>query len=371
MAKIFSDEQSELRSTVRAFCANHFSEEAVRRDIKSESGFESNAWNRMATELGLQGIALPEQYGGAGGGQVELSIVIEELGRNLAPVPFLPAVAMAANLVLATDDEPARERLLPGIADGSRIATVAHRETTPGMSTAEITTAATREGLTWRLSGEKAHVVAANQSSTLLVTALTAEGLSLFEIDSDAPGVTTTPMQTLDLTRRQAIVEFDSAPAILIGQEGGAAEYVDKMDRLLSAAVCAENVGGALRLLEETTGYAQTREQFGRPIGSFQAVKQKAAGMLLNVELSRSAAYQVALEIDNADDAAGLDAAIAHALTSDAYIATAYDAIQIHGGIGFTWEHMAHLYFRRAKSNAALFGTPDERREQAAQLMGI
>ncbi|PBC51522.1 acyl-CoA dehydrogenase family protein [Rhodococcus sp. ACPA1] len=371
MAAVFNEEQSELRSMVRAYCTDYFSETDVRRDVESDSGFRKTAWERMATELGLQGIALPEEYGGAGAGHAELCIVIEELGRALAPAPFLSTVAMSANLLLATDDQAARERLLPGIADGSRIATVAHREPAPRARTADIDSRATRVDGVWRLSGVKTHVLAADQSSTLLVTALTSEGLSLFEVDAPAPAVETTPLQTLDLTRRQATVEFHSAPAILIGRQGGAAEYLGNMDRRLSAAVCAENVGGSLRLLEETANYARTRQQFGRPIGSFQAIKQKAADMLLNVELARSAAYQVARAIDSGDDAAGVEVAMAHALTSDAYVATAYDAIQIHGGIGFTWEHMAHLYFRRAKANAALFGTPDDHRERAAQLMGI
>ena len=371
MATVFNEEQSQLRSMVRAFCADYFSEGDVRRDIESNSGFRVTVWERMATELGLQGIAIPEAYGGAGAGQAELGIVAEELGRSLAPIPFLSTVAMSANLILCTGDPQAQERLLTGIADGSRIVTVAHLEPAARARTTDIASRAIQVDGAWRVTGTKTHVLAADQSSTFLVTALTSEGLTLFEVDATTAAVETTPLQTLDLTRRQARVDLHSAEAILIGRPGGAAEYLDEMETRLSSALCAENVGGSLRLLEETAGYSRTREQFGRPIGSFQAIKQKAADMLLNVELARSAAYRVARSIDDNATDASLEAAMAHALTSDAYVATAYDAIQIHGGIGFTWEHMVHLYFRRAKSNMALFGTPDAHRERAAQLMGI
>lgn len=371
MASAFSEEQSELRSMVRAFCAANFAPADLRRDIESEAGFRTDTWKRMATELGLQGIVLPEEFGGAGAGQTELCIVVEELGRALAPVPFLSTVAMSANLLLATGDRAAQERLLPGVADGSQIITVAHREPAPGARSSDIACQATFGEDGWRISGTKTHVLAADQSTTVLVTATTAEGLSLFEVDAAAPGMQILPLVTLDPTRRQAAVQLHSVPAILIGRQAGAAEALDQMDRLLSAAVCAENIGGALRLLEESAGYARTREQFGRPIGSFQAIKQKVADMLLNVELARSAGYQIARTIDSGDQSVGAEAAMAHALTSETYIAAAYDTIQVHGGIGFTWEHMAHLYFRRAKTNAALFGTPDEHRERAAQLMGI
>ncbi|WP_067662034.1 acyl-CoA dehydrogenase family protein [Nocardia miyunensis] len=371
MASAFTEEQAELRSMVRALCAANFSPADVRRDIESEAGYRTEVWQRMATELGLQGIVVPEEYGGAGASHTELCIVIEELGRALAPVPFLSTVAMSANLLLATGDRDAQQRLLPGVADGSQIITVAHHEPAPGTRTSEIACQATSGDDGWRLSGTKTHVLAADQSTSLLVTARTAEGLSLFEVDAAAPGLEISPLPTLDSTRRQATVQLRSAPAVLIGPQAGAEEALAAMNQRMSAAVCAENVGGALRLLEESAEYARTREQFGRPIGSFQAVKQKLAEMLLNVELARSAAYQVARTIEDDDEAVGAEAAMAHALTSEAYIAAAYDTIQVHGGIGFTWEHMAHLYFRRAKTNAALFGTPDEHRERAAQLMGI
>ncbi|GGL11945.1 acyl-CoA dehydrogenase family protein [Nocardia jinanensis] len=371
MSAVFNEDQSELRRMVRAFCADYFSQEDIRRDIAGDPGFRTAIWQRMATELGLQGIAIAEEYGGSGAGQVELCVVIEELGRSLAPVPFLSTIAMSAALLSATGDRSAQSRLLPGIADGSQTVTVAHREPNPRSRASEITTEGTYRDGRWTLSGTKTHVVAADQSTVLLVSARTPDGLSLFEVDAAAPGVRITALDTLDLTRRQAAIDFQAAPATPVGTLGSARLPLSEMRLRLSAAVCAENTGGALRLLEESAGYANTREQFGKPIGSFQAIKQKIADMTLDIELARAAAYRVARAIDTRDDATAQEAAMAHALTSDTYISAAYDAIQIHGGIGFTWEHMAHLYFRRAKSNAALFGTPDEHRERAAQLLGL
>ncbi|WP_369046553.1 acyl-CoA dehydrogenase family protein [Sinomonas sp. P10A9] len=371
MAPVFTEEQTELRQTVRRFCEDKFSEAQVRFLADSDEGFDRAVWRQMAEQLGLQSLAIPEEFGGAGFTQAEVGIVMEELGRALAPTPFLPTVVLAANLLLGTGDSALKAELLEGIAAGEVCAAVAYLEASTAWDEEGIHATAVPSGAAWSVTGVKVNVIEAQAADVILVAARTEAGISVFSVDPGAEGVLVDVVETLDLTRRQAIVTLDAAPAELVGADGAGWDALTHMLRMASVALASENAGGSLKLLEISADYARTREQFGRVIGSYQAVKQKLADLLLDVELSRAAAHRVARSAADEDPVLPQEAAMAHALTSETFVKAGYDAIQIHGGIGFTWEHPAHLYFRRAKSNELLFGAPDHHRELAAQHLGL
>jgi alkylation response protein AidB-like acyl-CoA dehydrogenase len=376
----FSPEQDELRATVRRFLAERSPESEVRRLMETEQGYDPGVWSTMAGQLGLQGLALPEKFGGSGFSFVDLQIVFEEMGRALLCAPFLSSVVLGAQALLTSDDEAAVARWLPGIADGSTIAALAVTEASGSWDAADVTTEAVRTGDGYALSGEKLFVLDGHVADLLLVVALAPSGPSLFAVEATAEGVHREKMPTLDATRTQARIRFHSAPATLVGTECAAAGPLEKtMDRA-AAALAAEQAGGARRVLEMGVEYAKIREQFGRPIGSFQAIKHKCADMLLAVESATSAAYAVGWAIDAAtadpeDDAAnteaGVLASLAKAYCSEAYYQCAAENIQIHGGIGFTWEHPAHLYYKRAKSSEIMFGTPRHHRARLADRLGM
>ncbi|KAA9164432.1 acyl-CoA dehydrogenase [Amycolatopsis acidicola] len=370
MASVFGEERDELRRVLRKFCTDHSGEAQVRRLLDSDQGYDKAVWEQLTGQLGLAGLAVPEDYGGSGFSQVEVAIVAEETGRALLGAPWLSSAVLAANLLLETGGDQARE-LLPGLCAGEVVATAglveSARDWDPG---AVETTAEQRDG-GWRLSGEKLYVLDGGAAGILLVTATTSAGVSLFLVRAGAAGLAVSPMETMDRTRRLSRIALADTPAELLGEEGAALPAVERALDLVSLALAAEDVGGALRLVEMSAEYARTREQFGKPIGGFQAIKQKLADMLMAVELAKAAVYRVADCAVHDPAALPAEASMAKALCSDTFVRIAYDTIQVHGGIGFTWEHPAHLYFRRAKSNAALFGTPDQHRELVARRMGI
>lgn len=347
-------EHDELRASVRRFLADR----SARDWMESEAGFDPEVWRLMAEQLGLCGIAVPEEHGGAGGGPVELGIVLEELGRSLVPSPFFATVALAGQALVASCDDAARSRWLPGIADGSLTATVAVAEESGSL--ADVATTA----MAGTVSGTKMFVIDGHTADLLLVVAGTEAGLGLFAVEGDAPGVHRTRLDTLDLTRRLGRVEFDGAPAVPVGD---AAFVPGVLDRAV-VALAAEQVGGAQACLDAAVAYAKARVQFGRPIGAFQVIKHKCADMLVRVEAARSAAQHAA-----AAEPAELPvvAALAGAYCSAAYTHAAKENLQIHGGIGYTWEHDAQLYLRRAKSSELLFGSPVAHRARLAGLVGI
>jgi alkylation response protein AidB-like acyl-CoA dehydrogenase len=369
----FTDEQERLRETLRRLLTERASSGRLRALIDSGDGVDRTLWTLMSEQLGLLGLGIPEEYGGSGFGPVETTVVFEELGRALAASPYFSTIGLAANALLAADDEAARKDLLPGIADGSTLATLALSEHggAGGVDLTAVTTTATSVAGLWQLTGEKAFVTDGVVADLILVAARTENGLSLFAVTADPEGLTRQNMSPLDLTRPLARVRFDGTPARLIGAEGQAAPGLTvALDRAF-AALAAEQVGGAARCLEMAVEYAKVREQFGRPIGSFQAIKHKAADMLVKVESARSAAYYAAWAAADESSEAPLAAALAAAYCADAYVDVAAENIQLHGGIGYTWEHDAHLYFRRAKSSQLLLGAPDTHRDRLADLVGI
>jgi alkylation response protein AidB-like acyl-CoA dehydrogenase len=368
----FSEEQDELRTVVRSFLAKYSDEAAVRRLAADPRGHDAVVWRRMAGELGLQGLAVPEEYGGSGFGYVELGVVFEETGRALLCEPYFATVALAAEALLRCADDRARADLLPGIASGATIATLALTEDSgrwdePGI---RLTADDTADG--WRLTGAKTYVPDGLLADLLLVAARTPAGVSLFAVGADAAGLTRTFLPTLDQTRKQARLEFADTPARLIGAEGTAWPVLERTLATASVLLATEQVGGAAAALDAAVDYARIRVQYGRPIGSFQGIKHKCADMLVEIESARSAAYAGLWALDAGDDTeTALAAALAQAFCSEAFTKVAGDSIQVHGGIGFTWEHPAHLYFKRAKSSEVLLGTPSYHRGLLAARLGI
>jgi len=367
----FSEEQEELRKSVRRFLEDKSPETEVRRLMDTTEGYDPAVWNQMAQQLGLQGLAIPEEFGGSGYSYVELIVVLEEMGRALLCAPYFSTVALAANALLVAGDEAAKKQYLPGLASGEVIATVALTEDAGKWDEAGVTLTATASGDGFTLTGSKNFVLDGHVANLILVTARTAGGVSLFAVDGDAPGLTRTALSTMDQTRKQAKLEFADTPARLIGTEGNAWPAVAKTLDLAAVALAAEQVGGAQKVLEMSVEYAKVRVQFGRPIGSFQAIKHKCADMLLEVESAKSAAYYAGWAAAEDSDELPVVASLAKAYCSDAYFHAAAENIQIHGGIGFTWEHPAHLYFKRAKSSELYLGDPTYHRELLAQRIGL
>jgi alkylation response protein AidB-like acyl-CoA dehydrogenase len=362
-------EQEELRESLRRFLGDHAPMRRVREVMGSAEGHDPALWRRMADELGLQAMTVPEAYGGAGFGQVELSVVMEELGRALAPGPFLASAVLATSALLALDDEEARHELLPGLASGDRIATLAVVEA-GGWDAAAVGMRAGLEGGRWRLSGTKTLVLDGCLADLVLVAARAGDELALFAVEGSAPGLTRTSLKTLDLTRPMARLDFAQVPARRLVSEDGAGALRRVMD-LAAVALAGEQLGGLQRCLEMSVEYAGARAQFGRAIGSFQAIKHLCADMQVDMELARSAARWAAWVADEASEELPVAASVAAAHCSEAFFRVAANTIQVHGGIGFTWEHDAHLHFRRAKSSQLLMGTPSQRRAQLASRLGI
>ncbi len=379
----FREEQEELRETVRRFFADKSSSSEVRRLMATTEGYDAAVWRQMADELGLQSLAIPEDYGGAGFSFVELVIVLEEMGAALVCAPFLSSVVLAANALLTLGDEETKARWLPGIASGEIIATLAITEDANRWDLDAVQLVATparwggrrsadrRAPDGWTLHGHKSYVLDGHVATLLLVTARTEEGLSLFAVRSDASGLVRTPLSTMDQTRKQARLELAGTPAQLVGCAGQAGPGIVKTLQLAAVALAAEQVGGAQRCLDSSVEYAKARTQFGRPIGSFQAIKHKCADLLLEVEFARSAAYYAGWAAAQDTDDLPLAASVAKSYCSETYFHAAAENIQIHGGIGFTWEHDAHLYLKRAKSSELLFGDPVYHRELLARRIGV
>ncbi|HTS98464.1 MAG TPA: acyl-CoA dehydrogenase family protein [Streptosporangiaceae bacterium] len=376
-----SAEQAELRDSVRRFLADRAPISRVRELMETADGTDRAVWLQAGTQLGLQGIAIPEEYGGAGFGFAEQAIVLEELGAALYGGPYLASAVLAATALLSGSDEAARRDLLPGIASGQTVATLAFTEDDGSWDPEAIRLAAApggRDGAggrdggnRWVLSGHKSFVLDGCTADLILVVADGATGLSLFAVEAGAPGLRRRALAALDQTRKLARLEFDAVPARLVGAPGEAAGVLARTLDVAAIALAAEQLGGAQRVLDMAVGYAKARHQFGRPIGSFQAIKHRCADLLLEVETLRSAVGYAAAAV--AEDSAEMPAvaALAQAYASDVYFHAAAENIQIHGGIGFTWEHDAHLSFKRAKASELFLGDANYHRERLAQRIGL
>ena len=373
-------EHDELRSVVRDFLGEKSPGSAVRRLMEAGERRDEEVWALLAGQLGLTGIAIPERHGGAGYGPAELGIVLEEMGGALLVAPYFATVALAGQALAASGDEDAMARWLPGIADGSLTATLAVGEESGSWNLAEVAATARAADGGWAVTGDKLFVIDGDTADLLLVVAHAPDGPGMFAVErsaagngaarNGAAGLESARLDTLGLTRALASVTLRETPAIRVGA-GRDAAWLSQARDLALAALAAEQLGGAARCLDMSVGYAKVREQFGRPIGSFQAIKHKCANMLLDVECGRSAVQHASEAVAGRQPDAPLAAALAYIHCSQAFTRAAKECIQIHGGIGYTWEHDAHLYLRRAKSSQLLFGPPAGQRARLAELAGI
>ena len=369
-----SAEQEELRASVRRFLADRAPISRVRA-LMDDGETDWAVWEQAGTQLGLQGLAIPESYGGAGFSFAEQAVVLEEFGAALYGGPYLASAVLAATALLASPDEGARRGLLPDIASGQTVATLAFTEDGGSWDPAAIRLSAVKDGPgadgAWRLDGHKSFVLDGTTAGLILVAAATDAGLSLFAVEGDAAGLSRAALPALDQTRQLARLEFAGVTARLIGSPGDGAAALDRALDVAAVALAAEQLGGAQRALDMAVGYAKTRRQFDRPIGSFQAIKHRCADLLLEVESLRSAVGYAAAAV--AEDSAEIPvlASLVKAYASDTYFHVAAENIQIHGGIGFTWEHDAHLYFKRAKASELFLGDGAYHRERLANRIGL
>jgi alkylation response protein AidB-like acyl-CoA dehydrogenase len=377
----FSEEQEELRQTIRRFLEDKSPSTEVRRLMETVEGNDSAVWKQMGQELGLQSLHIPEEYGGQGFTFVELGIVLEEMGRVLLCAPYFSTVVLAADAILNAGTDDQKQALLSGIASGETRATLAFTEPNGRWDASGITLAAKADGTAsgsggYVLDGTKSFVIDGSTADLIVVVARTAgssgeDGIGFFTVAGDAEGLTRTALATMDQTRKQAKLEFSGVKASALGDVGSGWAALSKTLDQAAVGLANEMVGGAQKVLEMSVQYAKDRVQFGRPIGSFQAIKHKCADMLLEVESAKSAAYYAAWSAAEDNDELPVVASLAKAYCSDAYFHAAAENIQIHGGIGFTWEHDAHLYFKRAKSSEILLGDATYHRELLAQRIGI
>ena len=361
MTLVLSAEHEALRATVREFLAATSPETRVRELMAADSGFDRDAWRVMAEELGLLGLAVPTRFGGAGGTAVELGVVLEEMGRALVCAPFFATAVLAREVLLGSGDLAAQERYLPRIASGELIATVA-------VAGDAGTLAATPDR---SLTGSTSYVLDGMDADVVFTVARTPEGVGIFAVQADEPGLVRESLPVLDQTRRLARMSFHDVPADLVGDPASGGNTMRTALHHAAAALAMEQVGGAGRVLELAVHHAKTRVQFGRAIGSFQAVKHRCADMLVLVEQARAVAYNAIEASANGTDELPLAAGLAKAFCSTAYTRAAGDNIQIHGGIGFTWEHPAHLYLKRAKSSELMFGDPARHRAAIGRELGV
>nr|WP_134070349.1 acyl-CoA dehydrogenase family protein [Mycobacteroides salmoniphilum] len=349
----FTEEHGDLRSLVRSWCERVWTPEHVRQ-IADAGTVDLDAWHALGSELGVVGLSLPEEHGGGGLGVIELSIVAEELGRTLACLPWISSAALGATALAASGDSDALAKWVPALASGDKTITLAGGRTRLADA---ITVSAESDSEGWKLTGDAEHVPDGATADVILVLADTDSGPTLFAVDGNATGVDRHALATLDLTRRQANIHFGSAPARVIGEQGQGADVVTTALDVAATVLAAEQAGIAAYMLDVTTEYAKSRVQFGRTIGSFQAVKHRLADMAAAAGNVRGAAYHAAWSHDDPSlDDPALASSIAQQVASAGAVEVTAKAIQSHGGIGFTWEHPAHLYYKRAVSNSALFG---------------
>ena len=372
----FTDEQEQFRSALRRFLNDKSPTTEVRRLMATPEGYNPEVWRQLSDELALPGIHIPEQYGGAGFGMVELCIVAEELGRALYCGPYFSTTVLAANAILNAGTEAQKSSLLPRLANGARLATLAVTELNGDWDPLKIELAATRDADGYRLDGVKSYVVDGHIADLLVVAARVSpsagdDGVALFTLAADSSGVERRLLESMDPTRKLARIDFHGAHADLLGTlEDGAKPLIRTLDQA-AITLANEMMGGAQAMLDSAVDYAKVRVQFGREIGSFQAIKHKCADMLLDVELAKSAAYCAAQACVVSDPEWPALACLAKASASETYLRTAAECIQIHGGIGFTWDNDTHLWFKRAKSSEVFLGQPSYYRELLMQRWGV
>jgi alkylation response protein AidB-like acyl-CoA dehydrogenase len=372
----FTDEQEQFRSTVRRFLEDRSPTTEVRRLMATAEGYDPAVWRQLSDELALPGIHIPEEYGGAGFGMVELCIALEEMGRALLCAPYFSTAVLAASAVMNAGTQRDKAALLPDLARGARLATLAVTEPDGNWDPAATATVATPDSGGYRLDGSKSYVVDGHIAQLLIVAARVPSskgraGLGLFTLDADSAGVGRRLLDSMDPTRKIARIDFRGAHAQMLGSVDDGAVAIERTLDHAAIALANEMVGGAQTMLDSAVSYSKLRVQFGREIGSFQAIKHKLADMLLEVELAKSAAYYAAQAAAAGDPEWPALASLAKAGASETYLHAAAECIQIHGGIGFTWDNDTHLWFKRAKSSEVFLGQPGYHRELLMQRWGV
>jgi len=368
----FTQEQVMLRDLTREFLTRESTPRAVRTLMEDARGFDDAKWNQIA-EMGLPGLAIDPGYGGQGLGNVELALVLDEMGRAAFPGPFFPTVVLAATAIAASGDESQMARYLPDIAAGSTRATLALLEDSLSWTVEGVTLRAERVGDGFVLTGHKRFVPWAHVANLVLVVARTStNGVTVFAVPGDAAGLSQTPNVEMDHTERTSTLQFDrvqvSADAV-IGRVDEGWDVIGPTLQRAAVGAAAQMLGAARRSMDMAVEYAKVRQQFGQPIGMFQAIKHTCAEMLLDVENAHAATYYAAWAMDAGSPDAALAASTAKAYVGDASRKVCGNAIQVHGGIGFTWEYDLHLYFKRAKHFEPLYGDADFHRERALALV--
>jgi alkylation response protein AidB-like acyl-CoA dehydrogenase len=369
MATITAEDRVAFQDATRRLLADLSTEADVRRTMELDAGYDPALWRQLA-ELGVTGLIIDEAHGGAGAGPMELELVMEEAGAALLCAPLISSGVLAAGLLSALGDRAAQDRLLPAIANGSKIATVALTGPAGTWTEDAVAATATRDAGGWSLDGQAAFVTHGQIADVLLVIARTADGLAVFEADPKAAGVSVKALPTFDHTLRLADIAFSGAAAQRLDASGPVWAAVDQALDLARVALAGEQAGAGRKVLEFTVDYAKTRIQFGRPVGGFQAIKHMAADLLLESESAISVARHAARALAEGADDAKAQVSLAAFACSDAFSTIAATAVQMHGGIAFTWAHPAHLYLRRARADAQLFGAPAYYRERYLRQLG-
>jgi alkylation response protein AidB-like acyl-CoA dehydrogenase len=370
----FTQEQVMLRNLTREFLSRESTPRAVRAAMEDPRGFSDATWRQMS-EMGLPGVAIDAGYGGQGLGMVELALVLDEMGRAAYPGPYFATALLAASAITASGQENQMARYLPDIAHGRTRATLALIDDALAWTPAGVTMRAEQRGDGFVLSGEKRFVPFAEAADLLLVVARTGDGpdgTTVFVVPRDLAGVTTSPNIEMDRTNQTSTVAFEGVsvgPDAVIGEVDRGWAIIGPMLQRAAVGAAAEMLGAARRCLDMSVEYARVRQQFGQPIGMFQAIKHMCADMLLEVENAHAAVYYAAWALDAGSPDAALAASSAKAYVGEAARKVCGSAVQVHGGIGFTWEYDLHLYFKRAKHFEPLYGDADFHREQALRLM--
>jgi len=375
MSLVLTGDEEALRDSVRRFVADRTPLTAVRQVIAAGEPYDTGIWKQLSAQLGLAGLAIPEEYGGAGAGHAAMAVALQELGAGLVPSPLLASAVLAAGTLLGLDDMAAREALLPGIASGELVATLALTGAAGSLAAgsragaAETGVRAAGASGAVRLSGELAPVLNGAQASALLVPASGPDGLAVYLVDGAASGLTRIPLTTADPTRALARITLADTPARVLA--GNAASALGTAADLANLALAAEQCGAMAACLVMTTEYAKLRVAFGQPIGAFQGVKHRLANMETAWELGHAALRAAARSADESPAEFPRDAAAARVLLSGPYFTAAADTIELHGGIGFTWEHDAHLFYKNALSGKVLLGGPGEQLDRLASELGM
>ena len=370
----FSEDQHWLKTSARRFCQ----ENAVLNKLEpgEVNEYPEGLWQKIAQELGWTALIIPEEYGGAGLGFVELAALMEEIGRSLLPSPFFSTVCLGTNAILRAGNQEQKQTYLPSIAAGEMTVSLAYIDKDAAQHDSSVVMEAKREGDKYLISGEKTFVLDGHIADLILVAAKASDTkhIELFAIPSDTAGLTAKRRPTMDPTRCLADISFEKLEVSAAQKLDGASKPSTVFQDILSSAavaLAAEQVGGTERCLDMAVTYAKDRHQFGQPIGSFQAIKHKCADMLTLLESARSAAYYSAWATSHAPEELSSVASVAKIYCSEAYFECASENIQIHGGIGFTWEHEAHFFFKRAQADELFLGTPSSHRETLAEELGL